>query len=117
MVRCWAAGLGGCSTIPSREHLVSAGLFESSVITVQGFPWCQNEPKTIGLRRAVAKILCKHHNSLLSPVDEKGGIAAFKIFHEVIRLDEVRRKLKPRHWHVRRYEINGKLLDSTLAIF
>ena len=60
---CWARGLGGCSDKISREHYVSAALFDDAKITVHGFAWCKEAPVTIGIGSATAKILCSKHNS------------------------------------------------------
>ena len=53
---CWAASLGDCSKKMSREHTVSRSLFATDEVMVQGFPWCANEPKKIG----VGKPRCKN---------------------------------------------------------
>ncbi len=54
---CWAAALADCDQKISREHVVSQCLFETDEIIVQGFQWCLNEPKSIGLSNLVGKIL------------------------------------------------------------
>ena len=79
---------------------------------VQGFSWCLNEPKCIGLANLVAKILCKRHNSGLSDLDH-AALGAFKVFREMIRLNQVREKLKrpATHWNVKRMVIDGPLLE------
>jgi len=110
MLRCWASGLDSCSEKISREHTVSASLFIGDIIRVQGFSWCKNEVKEIGLGSLTAKILCKKHNESLAIVDE-GGSAAFNIFREMRRLANVREKIKPRNWNVVRYSIDGVLLE------
>jgi hypothetical protein len=70
---CWAKSLGGCSGGLSREHYVSKGIFEDSKIVAFGLPWCNDQPKTIGLASAVAKILCQTHNSALSVYDTEAS--------------------------------------------
>src|ERR1700720_4721583 len=107
---CWATPLGDCDDKISREHVVSRCLFEGDEITVQGFPWCPTEPKTIGLSNLVAKILCKRHNSDLSSLDE-AALAAFNVFRESIRMNEVRGKFRPTFWNTKRFKINGRLLE------
>lgn len=69
MRTCWASTLRDCSDKLSREHSVSACLFSSDAILVQGFPWCLSQPKKVGLASAVKKQLCEKHNSLLSETD------------------------------------------------
>ena len=66
---CWASQLGDCAGGISREHPVSDGIFEGNSISAFGLSWCKDEPKRIGLPNAVAKILCGHHNTALSPHD------------------------------------------------
>jgi len=109
---CWASSLGDCATKLTREHVVSQCLFETDQIMVQGFNWCRDEPKCIGLSNLVAKILCKHHNSSLSNLDET-ALNAFNVFREAIRLNQVREKLKrpPTSWNVKRMAIDGPRLE------
>jgi hypothetical protein len=95
----------------TREHLVSQCLFEGDEIIVQGFPWCLNEPKSIGLSNLVAKILCKKHNSDTSELDST-ALRAFDVFRESIRINNVRGKMKKQPlWNVKRFEIDGPLLE------
>jgi hypothetical protein len=112
-MNCWAACLGGCSDKASREHLVSESLFPEGEILVQGFPWCKDEPKRIGIAGLTAKILCTRHNNDLSPVDEAGA-NAFNTLREVGRLGEFRLKYKPRQWRIAKFRIDGPLLERWL---
>jgi hypothetical protein len=108
---CWAAPLGNCADKITREHVVSKCLFETDTVMVQGFNWCLNEPKQIGLANLVGRILCKRHNEGLSDLDA-AALNAFKVFREGIRLNQVRGRLKkPICWNVKRLEINGPLLE------
>lgn len=107
---CWAECLGGCSDKLSREHVISAALFTADTVRVHGFPWCKEKPVDIGLASLTAKILCTAHNSQLSPVDTAGA-QAFDVFREMMRLSQVRRAMKPRHWNIKRYTINGRMLE------
>jgi hypothetical protein len=66
---CWAETIGGCGGGVSREHIISRSQFEDDQITVQGLPWCKDQPKTVGLASLVARNLCRDHNTALSPVD------------------------------------------------
>jgi hypothetical protein len=110
MKKCWAASLGDCSDKISGEHIVSAGLFSGGKILVKGFPWCQNEPKEIGLASLVKNILCTKHNSELSIADE-AGVQAFDTFRESIRLQRVRLAMKPMQWRVSRFKLDGWQLE------
>ena len=86
MVNCWASKLNDCCDNFSREHLISASLFpKSNTIFVQGFHWCQNEQKEIGLASLTSKILCKHHNNSLSQLDTAAG-HAFNNFEYISKL-------------------------------
>ena len=75
MKQCWASVLGDCGDEISKEHLVSAALWETRTINAKGFPWCRDEMKSFGINSLVSKILCKHHNNALSPLDTAAGIA------------------------------------------
>jgi hypothetical protein len=67
--KCWAECLGNCSGGLSREHIVSKAFFEDDPISVSGFDWTKDEERTISLNSAVSKVLCKTHNTMLSPLD------------------------------------------------
>jgi hypothetical protein len=76
--------LGGCDPKISHEHLVSESildLFEG--ISVQGFKWCKEEPRVIGVGSLTAKNLCKNHNSDLSPTDH-AALAFFRAVKDEI---------------------------------
>lgn len=107
---CWAARLGGCSTTRSREHLISKSLFESSTIKVQGFSWCLGEPREISLERFTSKILCTTHNNALSAVDQEGQ-HAFITLRTMQRVMNERRSAPLRPWPIKRYQLNGLLLE------
>jgi hypothetical protein len=106
MGNCWAASLGDCAGKISREHTVSKSLYTSDTVTVQGFPWCKDKPKEIGLESLTAKILCEAHNRRLSDVD-KAGAAAFDAFRQATRLMNVRSKTRNRRWTIQRFIIDG----------
>jgi hypothetical protein len=89
---------------------VSASLFMSNNVRVQGFPWCKDSPKVVGLSALTAKILCTTHNNALSSVDTAGA-EAFSVLREMMRLSNVRKKMKPRIWNTVRYKINGRALE------
>jgi hypothetical protein len=107
---CWAASLQDCSAKLSREHLVSEGLFESTQVRVGGFPWCKGEERIVGLSSFVRKILCTHHNSEMSPVDQE-ACTLFDEVRKATKLQDTRVRLKPRHWNVRQVEFEGLLLE------
>lgn len=113
MIDCWASHLSDCCDVQSREHLISASLFsKSKSIFVQGFPWCVDTQKEIGLSSLTSKILCKHHNSSLSLLDSAAG-HAFNNFEFISKLileannNRGRFKIKESH-------INAVLLERWL---
>lgn len=65
---CWARAVSTCSKEMSGEHLVSKALFPDSV-NIQGFKWCHDRPKAIGINSLTANVLCRDHNSELSDLD------------------------------------------------
>lgn len=70
---CWASILEDCGRGKSREHYISDGIFDGESVTAFGLPWCRDDPVTIGMRSAVAKILCGKHNSALSQFDAEAA--------------------------------------------
>ncbi len=65
--KCWASILGGCEGGPSRQHYVTRGLYSGNVNAI-GLPWAEG-PVDLPIGALAAKILCRRHNELLSPVD------------------------------------------------
>ncbi len=73
---CYAAHLGDCMGGISKEHYISRSVLEiaGKAIQVSGFPWQKShEPSEIGISALASRILCSHHNSDLSPLDEAGS--------------------------------------------
>lgn len=68
-MQCWASCLSNCGEGISREHYISDGIFDGVTVTTYGLPWFRQETVTIGLKTAVAKILCGRHNNALSDFD------------------------------------------------
>lgn len=68
--RCYAEPLGGCGGGLSREHYFTAAIFgKGGTVRTDGL---FNMPdREIPLGSAGAKILCRDHNSSLSPIDEE----------------------------------------------
>ncbi len=79
MKRCWASTLGRCDTM-SGEHVISSAIFKagcSCPIIVEGVQRIRNGAPTYGAEKS--NILCRHHNSLLSPLDRVAGkVASFQ---------------------------------------
>jgi len=110
MPQCWASAIGDCHPEQSREHLVSAGLRGDGSIDVVGFPWCRHEPKRVGVASLTAKILCRKHNSALSPLDDAAK-KAFAALADATELSNQRNLQRPRKWKVKRFEILGLPLE------
>src|SRR5215510_10773417 len=108
--RCWAKSLGDCEGPLSGEHYFTSGLFEGDKVFVYGLDWCREKPKEIGKKSLVKNILCKSHNERLSILDDE-AIRAFKIFAEERKLNDIRVQMKPRYWTLKRWSINGSLLE------
>jgi len=83
MKSCWASEYNKCKGKISKEHLISSGIFEQKNIFVQGFNWCKDEEKEIGVANITANILCEKHNNGLSQIDQ-AGIDAVKIIESVL---------------------------------
>lgn len=104
MVNCWAQSLGDCGEESSKEHIVSAALWEGSEIHVEGFKWCKTEAKTVSIASLTSKILCKHHNNALSPLDAAAA-QAFATLRRATALANERGQATKRRWPVLRLEI------------
>jgi len=75
-LECYAAQLGNCSGKLSREHYISRSVLEivGKTVSVSGFPWqTSDRSMEIGIEALTSKILCEHHNSELSPLDNIGA--------------------------------------------
>src|SRR5580704_8709663 len=110
MDKCWAKSLGDCSGKISGEHLVTAGIFTTDKVMVQGFSWCLDSPKEIGLASLVRNVLCKDHNSQLSPLDD-AVIGLFQALKDCMRLSNVRYALPPRRWTRTNFDVDGRKLE------
>jgi len=109
--KCWAEPLGGCDDQISREHVVSANLWNGGVLDVSGFPWCRHEVKKVPVAKLTAKVLCRTHNSGLSDVDAAGG-DLFEYIRRSGRLFKIRGEaLVRKKWKVVEYEADGARLE------
>ncbi|MGC1105110.1 MAG: hypothetical protein WA876_01090 [Candidatus Acidiferrales bacterium] len=84
---------------------MSKGLFSTDEIFVQGFSWCKDGPRKIGINNFTRKILCSRHNTELSAADD-AAIDTARKFREAFRLYEVRQTLRPTIWTVTRFRID-----------
>ena len=83
MKKCWANKYSPCNGKLSREHYISKSIFEQQFIYVKGLNWCKDEEKKISIGKLTRKVLCEHHNNILSSVDQ-AGINAIRIFEQLI---------------------------------
>jgi hypothetical protein len=114
MRKCWAASLGDCEGALSGEHIVSECVLPQRVL-IDGFPWCVAEPREVDRSALTANILCRSHNSALSPLDAAAQ-KAFDQFREYHRLFGVRAKIavgrrRPAPWSVAKLQIDGPLFE------
>jgi hypothetical protein len=107
---CWAVELGDCDGQQSGEHIVSGGIWTGPTVDVIGFPWCKDSPKKIGIGALTANILCRRHNSLLSPLDSAAK-EAFKGLATASQLANGRRRILTRPWTPIIIHTNGTLLE------
>jgi hypothetical protein len=89
---------------------VSQSLYLGDTVAVQGFPWCKDAPKIVGLASLTAKILCKEHNSRLSDIDSAAG-AAFDAIRQSTTLSKVRNRNSGTRWTIKRYLVDGPKLE------
>lgn len=79
MAKCWAHTLGDCDS-NSGEHIFSNSIFKAGCacpLIVQGVPRIRGGEATRGAEKS--NILCRLHNSLLSPLDSAvGKVARFQ---------------------------------------
>src|SRR5437899_4193107 len=107
---CWAACLGDCEGGISGEHYVSQCLFTDSMLTVQGFHWCKDAPRTVGIASLTNKMLCREHNSRLSELDS-AMLKATQVFCEAQDLIESRKAYRNRHWNIKEFRLDGPLME------
>jgi hypothetical protein len=110
MRRCWASGLGDCSDKISGEHVITNGAFLTDTVKVKGLPWCVDEFKGIGLASLVKNVLCTNHNSRLSEADAS-AIQLRKALCDMADLSELRKRMPPQDWPVKKFSVNGFALE------
>lgn len=93
----------------SREHLVSKCLYGQNV-KVKGLPWCKDEWSFRSIDNLTSKVLCKDHNSGLSPVDDAAK-ATLDTIADAFALWHVRKKIATRTWSKKYFETSMLLLE------
>jgi len=79
MARCWAYSLGGCDSM-SGEHVISNAVFSAGCdcpVVIEGVRRIRDGSPTHNAEKS--NILCRRHNSMLSPLDSSiGRVAKFQ---------------------------------------
>lgn len=114
MQKCWASGLGNCKGGITREHYISKILFPNGTVTLGGFGWLNGNEKTLPIATASANILCAHHNNTLSGIDSSIGDFNQRLI-DIQMQQAVFKTLTPISLPIRRYPIDGNLLEKWLA--
>ena len=107
--KCWANCLGDCDGGMSREHIVSKCLYGENV-KVKGFPWCKDEWAYRSIDNVTSKVLCRRHNSALSPLDD-AACDTLETIGQAFDLWHVRSKYLSRSWTVSHFRTNMLLLE------
>lgn len=82
--KCYANSVGGCSRTLSDEHVIPENVLRSigEEFYLVGPAWLERrEAKLLHPKALASRILCKHHNELLSPLDQEIG-RFFRYLHE-----------------------------------
>jgi hypothetical protein len=121
---CWANVLDDCDGPLSAEHLISVAIFAAAdgmpnnrkgrlarQVTVQGGHHLPDGQMPV--RDLTADILCRHHNTSTSDLDEVGGRFARAIENWNTTKCE-RSWLRQITWNRRTYEVDGPLLERLL---
>lgn len=91
---CYMAATADCGGGLSREHYISRGLIDSLKVKVRGLPWQREEVAHYSPDNLVARILCRRHNSAMSPLDAH-AIRFFLALEEGL-------------WHARRRSLSSR---------
>ena len=88
--KCYLSFTNGCSNQISGEHCISLNLLEiieqnNKAITISGTKWIpKGYAKSVGKNSLESNILCKEHNSNLSPFDTEIG----KFVSAILEIDK-----------------------------
>ncbi len=82
---CYAACLGDCGSMLSREHYISESLLRhlnrNKDLTIGGLSWMGGETKVLPPDALASKMLCDRHNSALASLDDI-AVHLFRAFDE-----------------------------------
>jgi hypothetical protein len=114
-MKCYAASLGNCSDIQSKEHYTSKGLFTNEIITIAGQNFLNGEHKELPLKALGLKILCKYHNERLSSLDVI-GIDFFRSLTKARQHQlEVAKLSRGKLWNKITFSVNAAALEQWMA--
>ena len=84
---CYALQLGNCKGPLSLEHYISYRLLKiiGDTLEISGPPWLKGQTKKVFIKKLGSKILCSHHNNILSELDEE----AILFFKALKKYDQV----------------------------
>lgn len=114
-MKCYAASIGGCSTTQSVEHYVPQGLWQSEIITYEGFDWLNGESRQLPVKSVAANILCSRHNSDLSFLDSElqRFFRTLSDFHETqFSRSHLKRSAI---WKTDRADFDGRIIERALT--
>lgn len=110
--KCYLRGTFDCSEDISREHYVSKNVLaqigqSAKLIRVKGVPWVkEGTHKDMSLDSLAANILCRRHNTALSPLDEGAGRFFSVLTKVLVDLNRKTLSRKPR-FHL----VSGEALE------
>ena len=96
---CWAERLGDCDGPLSKEHVISSAVFDETMLEVEGIHAFGDVRKTVSTAALTARVLCRGHNSQLSPLDSEAARLSDAIKASRIGSDPVM------------HQVNGILLE------
>lgn len=114
---CWAEPLSNCSGKISREHYVSKGVFDHDLVTASGLSWCKGKEVQISLASAVAKILCKKHNSALSVFDSTTAALSRFLIEELRHSPERDAHFNINGWQLEKWALKTAINLTYLGAF
>jgi hypothetical protein len=98
----------------SAEHYWTRSLFLSSMVTVEGLPYADGKTVEKHIDDLVTNVLCKQHNSELSPLDTALSDLA-NALREMARLGQVRGQItKKKYWPSTRFVVDGPKIEKCM---
>jgi hypothetical protein len=89
---------------------VSRSVIGSGDVEISGFAFLKGETRTIAGERLLAKMLCKHHNTALSPLDAAAG-HFYKVLSAFNERGLMRAQGARKRGGIDMYEVDGPLVE------